>query len=284
MKCLIIFLLSLLPLLVEAQSISPLHAWVADHEGVWMVANQDPVLDEDATATWVVQLDRAHLVGNRLAVMVSEYCRPAIAEVLWFKWEDNGLTYVGAQRDGLPIELKGLAYARIERVAKESRPTLRLQLQEWDQQWTLEEQLIHMPVPLQPGWAWGWQHYLIGFLAEGCYEVWDESGAPTTLVQALDRPNVLADLAFVEAHALLYPMFEEICVRSPYPLILLGDGRPGGEVRLIVIDWQENGIHLFDGHHARNEAGNMFPIHKGKHLCTIIPAYTPVLEPQLQSQ
>lgn len=271
------FFLALLPLSGFGQTSTALSTWVSEHEGVWMTENQLPGIDEDARMVWVLQLDRKHIEGERVAIMVSEYCRPGIAEALWFRLEENQLVFDGAVRTGINSDLHQIESARLWSLDRAGETRLSLAITEVDKQWSLQETFRALPVATHAGWAWGWQHDLVGFLSEGAYEVWDAKGNPNTLGNIFQHPSLIADMAFVESNPGLFPMFEEICLRTESPLILLGGANPTGDLQAYMVDWQENGIYLFDTYVDPASEDGALPLLKGKHLATIVPSYAPFL-------
>jgi hypothetical protein len=118
---------------------------------------------------------------------------------------------------------------------------------------------------------------LVGFLSEGSYEVLDAKGRTNTLENIFEHPNLIADMAFVEANPGLFPMFEEICLRTDSPLILLGGANPSGDLQAYMVEWQANGIYLFETYVDPVSEDGALPLLRGKHLATIVPSYAPFL-------
>ena len=168
-----------------------LYHFVENWAGVWIQGDHPVVWDEEPTAAkWVVQLDPKYIVGDQVAVLLSEYYKDGLVDVLWFRFENGGLMYQGATKDGLWMDVSRLDYARLVPVQNEETEILVLELLEAEVENYVYAPMLNMPPESHPGWAWGLQRYLLAFLDGGSYDVLNPRGVPTTLDAAFGRSGV----------------------------------------------------------------------------------------------
>ena len=257
---------------VFSESSDSLYHFVETWSGVWIQGDHPIVWDEEPTASkWVVQLDPRYVAGDEVAVLLSEYYRDGIVDVLWFGYESGSLVYQGATKDGRWLDMSRLDFARLIPVEENGKQALVLELLEAEVENYVYAPMLNMPPESHPGWAWGLQKYLLAFLDGGSYDVLTKDGIPTSLDQAFARDNVRDEIAFVENHAVLFPMFEEICLQAPFDLILVGDGHPAGELLLYAVDWNPFGIFLYEAEMGPMNQDGHYSISKGELTCTIVP-------------
>lgn len=249
-----------------------LRQFVETWAGVWIQAENYDVWDEEPSyERWVVQIDPTYIVDNQVAILVSEYFKDGMVDVLWFGYQAGNLMYQGATRDGRWLDLSRLDYARLVPTGQRGEETLALELLETEAEHYVYAPLVHMPSESHPGWAWGLQRYFLAFLDGGHYEILTKAGIPTSLDDAFGHANVRYDLAFVDEHASLFPMFEEIGVTSPLNLLMIGAGNPTGELNFYAIEWDPFGIYIYDTDMKIDNDLGLYSFEKRELRCTVLP-------------
>lgn len=257
--------------LCQAQTDS-LRTFIDTWQGIWIQSDHpldDPLSPEPK---WVVQIDPDYISGDEVAILLSEYYQDGIVDVLWFEYANGGLEYKRGNRDGLELDISKIDYVRLMVGKEGGKAGIVLELLEAENENFVYAPLLHMPPESHPGWAWGLQQYFRAFLEGGSYDILGQTGIPTTLDAALGQENVLENLAFVNEHTVLFPMFEEIGLQANMDLVMLGSPEPGGELDLYAIEWTPMGIFLYETEmrpHASDPGIYVFL--KGELSCAIIP-------------
>ncbi|GAB4414939.1 MAG: hypothetical protein OHK0039_23150 [Bacteroidia bacterium] len=116
------------------------------------------------------------------------------------------------------------------------------------------------------------QAYLLEVLIYGEYRVYDADGRTTSLDAALGGDHMVEELRYFETYSGLWPMYEELCVRTDFDVVLLGTLQPGGTLRIFGIEWEADAIRLYETFTPDDSEDGLFPLMRGALAFYILPA------------
>jgi len=223
---------------------------------------------------------RPEWVGDSLVKgIISEYCSQSSVAFLFFRYEvENAcLSLVGAEREGCYVEIPRIDQLKIWYETTEEGTHLFYHAQEEDgshEAWVRLKRIASEPTE---AWACGLQMELIELLTTQSYRIYSVEHEPLTVAQAFGNSAVLEELIFWQDHQNFLPMYEEMCVRSPFPVVMIGGVHPKSQLQIYGINWSIEGIQLYETHFPPDDKGDFLT--KGSLTYWIIPESVPLSEP-----
>ncbi|MEL6133737.1 MAG: hypothetical protein AAFR59_10270, partial [Bacteroidota bacterium] len=203
--------------------------------------------------------------GNRVAVYVSEYCRPEEADYLIFEYMEGRLLFVGAEWDACFLDIPRIDFMVLGYDGAQDQIIYEVREAEYQQL-----KLVRRPF-LSDGWHCHMQYHVIDILTQGRYTLLSPDLRVLSLREAFGQENLLDDLYFFEQFSSLWPMYEEICVRAPFEVVVLGGLSPGSTQKTYAIEWTSAEIRLYQTYAGKDSEDGVFPLKKGKLQMIIIP-------------
>jgi len=229
-------------------------------------------LPEGREPLFQLYLAPEQLAAEEALLVIGEYCRPGVAQYLRFRPEAGRLVYAGAVRDSQMTDLTRIARMEIRWEVEEGDTLLIYEAEETEYANLTRVRLRRQPRPVsdESGWFCGLQMPLIQVLTEGAYTVYSAGGTPTTLDGALGIAGARDELALFASHYDLWPMLEELCVRSSLDVVVLGSPRPGAETRILAIEWAPDAIYLYETRPQDGSGHDWLPLERGPLFVIIV--------------
>lgn len=229
---------------------------------------QDGALMYEPEPDFLLDIRPENRRGNGIAIYVSEYCRPEEADYLIFEYIKGRLVFVGAEWDACFLDIPRIDFMVLGYDATNDR--IRYEARETEYQHHVQLELARRPA-LANGWHCHMQYHVIDILTQGSYTLLGPDYHILSVAEAFGQEDLLDDLFFFEQFSSLWPMFEEICVRAPFEVVVLGGLSPGSVQKVYAIEWNSAEIRLYDTFAGTDSEDGVFPLEKGSLRVIIVP-------------
>lgn len=228
----------------------------------------------------MLDIQATRIQDHQALIVVSEYCRPDLAEYLRFRLQDGQLVYSGAAREGCYFDIPQTNFIHIRREGEGESLTLVYEVSETGHENYQKERMLRNPAPEVAAWHCGLQTFLTRLLRSGNSTIYDASGRELSLAQAMGSEAAAEELSYLERYTLFWPMYEEVCVRADFEIVVFGSLQPGGPAAIYAIEWGSEDIRLYETLTSSNSRDGFFPLEKGKLRFRIVEN-APPLSPSL---
>ncbi|TAE47636.1 MAG: hypothetical protein EAZ89_17340 [Bacteroidetes bacterium] len=228
----------------------------------------------------MLDIQANRIQDHQAMIVVSEYCRPDLAEYLRFRLEDGQLVYSGAAREGCYFDIPQIDFIRIRRENETEAAALIYEASETEHENYQQERMLRNPAPEVTAWHCGLQTFLTRLLRSGNSTIYDAAGRELSLAEAMGSEAAAEELSYVERYTLYWPMYEEVCVRADFEIVVFGSLQPGGSAAIYAIEWGSEDIRLYETQTATSSRDGFFPLQKGKLRFRIVEN-APALSPSL---
>lgn len=270
--------LAVLPAATTAPGPNPLQGYLQQIEGLWVnegyargVAAGEILQEREADFS--VEIDAQKILGDQALIVVSEYCRPGLAQYLHFRLVDQHLEMVGASVDGCYFDMPRIDFMEIRYQVEAGDTVLVYEARETEYEHYQSERLVKARGTLaQPGqFHCGLQAYLGAMLRQGNFELYDAEG------QLLAPQEVFGsaygeELSYLEAFSYFWPGYEELCVRADFEVVVIGGAHPTANIDIYAIEWDVREIRLYETRVADYSEDGAFPLEKGALRYHIVPS------------
>ncbi|MEO0469817.1 MAG: hypothetical protein AAF206_09370 [Bacteroidota bacterium] len=268
----LIFSALILNLRAERHEQDPLHRYLQSIRGTWISIEGEGVISQ---AELLVHVSPQKIYKGQAAIAVSRYYQEALADELLFRLDGRHLRLSGGLRKGKRVSMVRLEFASIwwEKEGQDSILYFEAcEMEHQDYTFKALRRIKDYQAHLNT-WPCALQAPFTAFLRLGKYRIEQANGQPISLAEALQTEAPLDELVCIEEYTGLWPMYEEDCSCSEYPLVLLGSLHPGGSAAFFIIDWQEDRILLYK---SLRDAENG-RLQKGPLVLSIRPAFAPII-------
>lgn len=245
-----------------------LRKYVKAIQGTWISLPEYIDIENSDRPDLLIHVDPTLIEKGQVLIVVSDYCGEAQADYLHFELQGDRLKYVGASQDGCFFDMTRLDFAYLSYEVNGTDTLLTYESQETEYANYQFHKLLRMPpAQIDAGWACRLQGYLTTFLQEGSYRILDAHNCELSLAQAFGSEEVLAEMAFVNEHPVLFPALEELGVSTPFDIVIIGSIQPAGNAQPYAIEWLADAIYLYETYTVED---NLF---KGNLRFVLIPDF-----------
>ena len=236
-------------------------------EGLW---TETGFRDE---AGFNLKINTSQIRGETVQISVSDYCIPGLVQYIHFGYKNKRLEYVGASMEDCFFDLPRIDYIYIWYEVSEGDTTLVYEAREMEYQNYVKVKMRRNNPENLPAdfWACGLQSHLINLFKSGDYVMYDYAGNITNTAIAFGTEAIVEELEFFEENTVLWPMYEETCVRAEFEMVVLGSFHPKGSAKIYGIEWEPEEIRLYETQAAVTSVDGLFPLVKGPLAFTIRP-------------
>ncbi|MEL6853315.1 MAG: hypothetical protein AAFP92_32695, partial [Bacteroidota bacterium] len=261
----------LLPVLVaSAHSWGPkpteadrLRAFLKPLAGTW--ADEKALVETPEASAWQIQIDPSRVQGGEALILVQEYCGEGQADFLYFRLVGKKLIMTGASRDGCRIHMDRIEYVTLEPRYRQEDTVLMYRAREVEYQNEVNLPLYRRPKTpeISRFWACGLQDKLTEVLKTSPYRILDAFDRPVSVEEAFGRPDLVQELEFFEANTVLWPTYEELCIRTPFDIVNIPLSGATPIYQTFAIEWDPQEIRLYRTFRFQAESGDMIGLRKG---------------------
>lgn len=247
---------------------SELFNFVETIQGTWA----EPFTNNDGSR-FIITIEPHNISGDKIRIQINDYYLPGIIDYLWFRLDKDKLVYTEASYDDCFFDLTRIEYIHIWTAMKGADPVLVYEAREAEYQNFVFRKLTRItPDNYVTGtWACGLQEVLTSYLSEDNFRVFNAEGYEVTPEMAFGTAAVVEEMEFFEDNAYLWPMYEEICIRTDFDMVVIGGFYPGGSATIYAIEWDPEEIRLYQTYVAPGSEDGTFPILKGDLIYRILP-------------
>ncbi|MFK7920393.1 MAG: hypothetical protein AB8H47_00475 [Bacteroidia bacterium] len=228
-----------------------LRKYVKAIEGTWISLAEYTNIENSDRPDLLIHIDPTLIAKGQVRIVVSDYCGETQADYLHFELQGERLKYVGASQDGCFFDMTRLDFVYLSFEVNGTDTLLTYEAQETEYANYQFHKLLRMPpAKVDAGWACRMQGYLTTFLREGSYRIFDAHDCELSLAQAFGSEEVVAEMAFVNEHPVLFPALEELGVTTPFDIVIIGSIHPAGNAQLYAIEWEAEAIYLYETYTA----------------------------------
>jgi hypothetical protein len=240
-------------------------------EGYVLGLRAGQLLQEQATGL-TLDIRPERIAAGRAQIFVSDFCRPELADYLLFRLEDGVLVYEGASLAGCSFDISWIGEMRIRKLTEGGETVLLYEMQDADAgEWT-RERLRRLPEgPQASAWHCQMQSALIRLLQQPGSQIFDSAGRALSPEEAFGSASLMDELAYLDRYSLFWPLFEEVCVRAPFEVVIIGALHPGGSAEVYAIEWDSEEVRLYETHSAEESEDGYFPLKRGALRFRILP-------------
>ncbi|MEZ4851388.1 MAG: hypothetical protein R3B93_22795 [Bacteroidia bacterium] len=228
-----------------------------------------------------LKIDPSNISDSTVKISVSDYYFPGMVEYLHFAYRNQRLEYTGASREDNFFDLNRIDFIYIWYEVEGRDTTLVYEAREMEYENYVKIRMRRNSISNLPPdfWACGLQQHLSSLIASGNFEIYDRLGNLTNEEHAFGTTALAEELTFFEDNAVLWPMYEETCVRAEFEMVVIGSFNPGGSAEIYGIEWEPDEIRLYETHSVATIDG-LFPLVKGELMFTIRP--TQITQPLIE--
>ncbi|MDX2283216.1 MAG: hypothetical protein NW241_03605 [Bacteroidia bacterium] len=240
-------------------------------EGVW--ADEASLLVQAEDPEFLVEIRSARISGSEIRLIVSEYCRPDLAEYLHFKLDGKTLVYQGASAAGCFIRLDFIESIRITPVVEQGDTLLMYEAREAEGERVVRERLRRVPeqTPRPEVFRIGLENHLRQLLEPGRYQLCDAFGKAAAAEAVFGSADPKQTLHYMGDLPFSLPMYKEMRVRPETDVIVLGDLQGPQTPRTYALEWDRKAIYLYSTEIGTPGPDGALPLMKHQFLYTLAP-------------
>lgn len=252
-----------------------LRKYVKAIQGTWISLPDYSSEMEAERPDLLIHIDPALIQNGQVRIVISDYCGEAEADYLHFSLHGERLKYVGASQDGCFFDMTRLDFAYLSFEVDGPDTLLVYEAQEIEYANYQYHKLLRMPpAQIDAGWACRLQGYLTTFLREGSYRIYGGNDRELSLSQAFGSEAVIAEMAFLNEHPVLFPGLEELGVTTPFDIVMIGSVHPAGNANIYAIEWRNEAIYLYETYIEYGELA------QGNLCYVLVPDFVKLNDPQ----
>lgn len=224
-----------------------LRKYVKAIQGTWISLPAYTNIEDSDRPDLLIHIDPTLIEKGQVRIVVSDYCGETQADYLHFELQGKRLKYVGASQEGCFFDMSRLDFVYLSFEVNGTDTLLTYEAQETEYANYQYHKMLRMPpAKIDAGWACRMQGYLTTFLREGSYRIFDPHNCELSLALAFGSEAVVAEMAFVNEHPVLFTGLEELGVTTPFDIVIIGSISPAGNAQIYAIEWQTEAIYLYE--------------------------------------